>query len=125
MWRPSAPGSVIYNKIGEVQLQSDDQVTQGYNNFEATIILTGENRTEFQSGDVIGYHHPRRSRYQVKDISTNGYILYRFNESPAPSSVNLSAANGIHNYRQPLLQFTVGNNVFVNFIIFIYYIIIL
>ena len=115
---------MIYNKTGEVQLQSDDQVTEGYNNFEAAIILTGKNRTEFQSGDVIGYYHPRQSRYQVRDISTNGYILYRFNGSPAPSSVNLSTATDTHNYRQPLLQFTIGNNVFVNFIICITIIII-
>ena len=112
VWRPSSPGSVIYSKIGEIQLQSDHQVTEGYNNFEATIILTGKNRTEFQSGDVIGYYHPLQSRYQVRDVSTSGYVLYRFDGSPAPNSVNLSAANYTFNSRQPLLQITVGNYVF-------------
>ena len=99
---------MIYNKIGEVQLQSDNQVTEGYNNFEATIILTDNSRTEFQSGDVIGYYHPIQSRYQVRDVSTRGYVLYRFDGSPAPSTVNLSAANDMFDYRQPLLQITVG-----------------
>ena len=102
---------MVYNKTGEVQLQSDDQVTEGYNNFEATIILTGENRTEFQSGDVIGYYHPPQSRYRVWDVRTNGYILFRFDGSPAPNSVNLSAADAMFDCRQPLLQFTVGNSI--------------
>ena len=108
VWRPSSSGSVIYNKIGEVQLQSDNQVTEGYNNFEATIILTDNNRTEFQSGDVIGYYHPLQSRYQVRDVSTRGYVLYHFDGSPAPNTVNLSAASDTFDYRQPLLQITVG-----------------
>ena len=103
---------MLYNKIGEIQLQSDNQVTEGYNNFEATIILTGKNRTEFQSGDVVGYYHPPQSRYQVRDVPTRGYVLYRFDGSPAPNSVNLSAANRTFDYRQPLLQITVGKNCF-------------
>ena len=111
VWRPSLPGSRVYNKVGEVQLQSDDQVTKGYYNFEATVTLTSENRIEFQSGDVIGYYHPYQSRYQVKDASTRGYMLYRFDGSPPPNSVNLSAANDTFDYRQPLLQFIVGKYV--------------
>ena len=108
MWRSSSSNSRIYNKVDEVQLQSDDQVIEGYYNYEATVTLTDENRIEFQSGDIIGYYHPHESRYQIKDASTRGYILYRFDGSPAPNSVNLSAANDTFIYRQPLLQFTVG-----------------
>ena len=118
MWRPSSPGLRIYNKVDEVQIQSDNQVIEGYNNFEATITLTSENRIEFQSGDIIGYYHPHQSRYQIKDVSTRGYMLYRFDGSPAPNSVNLNAANDTFDYRQPLLQFTVGKISFVNFMIY-------
>ena len=119
VWRPSSPGSKIYGKIGEVQLQSDNQVIKGYYNFEATIALIGKNRIEFQSGDVIGYYHPRRSRYRVKDIFNSGYMLYRFDGSPASNSVNLSEANFTYDSRQPLLQFTVGKIiVLLNFIVY-------
>ena len=119
VWRPSSPGSRIYSKIGEVQLQSDNQVTNGYYNFEATITLIGEHRTEFQSGDVIGYYHPRQSRYQVKDIFNTGYMLYRFDGSLASNSVDLGEANFTYGNRQPLLQFTVGKIIILlNFIVY-------
>ena len=100
---------MIYNKVGEIKLQSENQVTEGYNNFEATIILTGEKRLEFQPDDVIGYYQPPQSRYQVLDVDTVGYVLYRFDET-SPNTLNLSEANRILNKRQPLLQFTFGKN---------------
>ena len=100
---------MIYNKTGEVQLHSENQVTQGYNNFEATIILTGEKRLEFQPGDVIGCYQPPQSHYRILDVDTMGYVLYRFDETSPPNMLNLSEANQTLN-RQPLLQFTFGKN---------------
>ena len=112
VWRPSSVGSTIYNKIGEVQLQSDDQVTGSGNRQTANITLTGNNTIEFQSGDVVGYYHPSNTRYSVRDISTTGYVLYRFDGSPVPNSVNLSNTDAIGgNSRQPLIQFTIGTEI--------------
>ena len=110
MWRPSSVDSTIYNRIGGVQLQSDEQVTTGSNGFlEANIILTGNDTIEIQSGDVVGYYHPPDVRYQVRDIFTDGYILYRFIGSSVPNSVDLNNRNGtVPNPRQPLIQFTIG-----------------
>ena len=110
MWRPLSTNSTVYNKTGEVQLRSDDQVTGSRNNRVANIILTGNNTIEFQSGDVVGYYHPPQSRYQVRTIRTDGYVQYQFNESPAPTSVDLNNADSddIDNERQPLIQFTIG-----------------
>ena len=99
---------MIYNKVGEIALQSEYQVTEGYNNFEAIIILTGEKRLEFQTDDAIGYYQPPQSRYRVLDVDTMGYILHRFDETSPPITLNLSEANQILNNRQPLLQFTFG-----------------
>ena len=101
---------MIYNKVGEIQLESEYQVTEGYNNFEATIILTDEKRLEFQTDDVIGYYHPPQSRYRVLDVTTMGYKLYRFDETSPPNTLNLSEASQTLNNRQPLLQFTFGKN---------------
>ena len=79
VWRPSSTHSIIYNKIDEVQLPSDDQVIRGSNNYwEVNINLTDDNRIEFQSGDVVAYYHPPDAHYLVKDIQTDGYELYRF-----------------------------------------------
>ena len=112
MWRPTSVDLTVYNKTGEVHLQSDNQVTTGSSNFlEANVTLTGNNTIEFQSGDVVGYHHPSNARYQVRDINTTGYVLYRFNGSPVQNSVNLSNSNAIGRYRQPLIQFTIGTEI--------------
>ena len=108
MWRPSSAGSTIYNKTGEVQLQSN-QVTGSGTYRTANIILIGNNIIEFQSEDVVGYYHPSDSRYLVRDISTAGYVQYQFDGSPAPNSVNLSNYDAIGGTsRQSLIQFTVG-----------------
>ena len=112
VWRARSAGSTIYHKIDEVKLPADDQVIRDSNNYTGvTINLTGNNRIEVQSGDVVGYYHPRNARYRVRGISiasTDGYVLYRFNGMPTSNSVNLSEADRRLNYRQPLLQFTIG-----------------
>ena len=108
VWRLA---STVYTKIGEVQLQSDDQVTGSGDYRTTNTILTGNNTIEFQSGDVVGYYHPPNARYRVRTIRTDGYILYQFNGSPS-TSVNLSGANDNDNKRQPLIQFTIGKCAF-------------
>ena len=111
VWRPSSAGSTVYNKIGEAQLQSDDQVIIGSNKFhETNITLTGNSTIEFQSGDVVGYYQPPQSRYQVVNTQRfgNGYVLYWFDGSPATNSIDLSERNFIRDSYQPLLQFSIG-----------------
>jgi len=112
-WRQSSPGSTKYTRINTVQLQSN-QVTTGSGGFlEANIPLSGDDRIEFQSGDVIGYLNPRNFQYTIRDIPTEGYDLYRFDGSPANTSVNLKNADNVSNNRQPLIQFTIGKYIFV------------
>ena len=115
-WRAVSVGSTLYNKIGEVQLQSDDQVTLGrsneYGEANITLPITGNNTIEIQSGDVVGYYHPPDARYQVRTNQTDGYMLYRFNISSVPTSLNLSDADQNNNNRQPLIQFTIGKYIF-------------
>ena len=106
VWRPSSVGSTMYNKIGEVQLQSDDQVTGSGNYRTANIILTGNDTIEVQSGDVVGYYNPPNIRYHVRTIQTDGYILYQFDGSS--ESVDLNRGRS-RDERQPLIQFTIGN----------------
>ena len=108
VWRPSSTNPTSYNKIGEVQLQSDNQVTGSGNYRTVNIILTGNNTIEFQSGDVVGYYHPSNSRYRVRTIRTDGYRLYQFDGSPVPTSVNLNDADHNDNNMQPLIQFITG-----------------
>ena len=106
MWRAASINSTIYNKIGEVQLQSDGQVTGSDDYRIVNIILTGNNTIEVQSGDVVGYYHPPDACYRVRTIRTDGYILYQFDGSS--ESVYLNNNTGSNNNRQPLIQFTIG-----------------
>ena len=111
VWRPSSVGSTVYNKIGEVQLQSD-QVTGSGDYRTANITLTGNNAIKFQSGDVVGYYHPPDARYRVRTIRADGYRLYRFDDPSVPTtSVDLNEADNDNNNRQPLIQFTFGTYV--------------
>ena len=105
VWQVVLVDSRVYNKTGETRLQSDDQLIAGVSGLpEANIILTGTNRMEFQSGDVVGFYHPPSVRYQVVTIPTNEYRLYQFEGSS--DSVTL-VGEGESN-RQPLIQLTVG-----------------
>ena len=105
VWRRESTGSTMYNKIDEVQLPSDDQVTRVNFFLVANINLTN-NAVEFQSGDIVGYYHPPDARYRVRTIQTDGYTLYQF--SGSSESVDLNNNNANNNNRQPLIQFTVG-----------------
>ena len=105
VWRPPSVGSTIYNKIGEVQLQSDDQLSVVNNVTRIAIItLTGNDTMEVQSGDVVGYYHPSDARLRVISRRTDRYRVYEFIGSH--ESINLN--NNITNDLQPLIQFIIG-----------------
>ena len=109
VWRPASVGSTIYNKIGEVPLQSDDQLSEVNNIFQtATIDLTGNNTIEVQSGDVVGYYHPPDARLRVLSGITVGYRVYEFSESHKSVDLNITLFNNTNFHRQPLIQFTIG-----------------
>ena len=107
VWRPVSVGSTIFNKVGEVPLQSDDELSEVSNFTQiATIVLTDNNTMEVQSGDVVGYYHPLQSNYQVRALSTEGYRIYQFIGSS--ESVELNNYVDIDDNRKPLIQFTIG-----------------
>ena len=110
VWRlSSAPSTQLYNLIDEVQIQSSHLSTQ-LKYQEANIPLTGNNRIQFQSGDVIGFYNPSDSRYEIRDIRTPGYVFYTFIGSTA-TSLDLSNADSTPMGRQSLIQFTLGKYV--------------
>ena len=108
IWRPTSTDPYVYNKTGEVRLPSCDKVTENILSIE----LTGNSAADFQSGDIIGYYHPHDSYYLVTHINnTNGYKLYLFDQTPQNFAVaNITKAIEVEEWKQPLLQFTVGMN---------------
>ena len=107
IWQPTSTDSCVYNKT-EVILASFDQVTENI----LSIQLIGNSATDFQSGDIIGYYHPRGSCFLVTHInSINGYKLYLFGQPLENFAVvNITKAIEVKEWKQPLLQFTVGMN---------------
>ena len=110
VWRAASNGSTVYNRIGQIQLRSDSQVTRPNNGYRVANIVLTNNKIEVQSGDVIGYYHPLVPRYRVLTIPTDGYVLYQF--SGSPESVSRSNIIQNDNNRQPLIQFTIGRCAF-------------
>ncbi|XP_065900392.1 uncharacterized protein [Dysidea avara] len=105
IWRPSS--SVTYDRVDQVQIQAT-QLTRpppkGW--LEANIPLTGSNRLQFQSGDVIGFYHPPDFSHEIRTTRTDGYVLHQFVGTYA-SSLALGDANNTFDNRQPLIQFEI------------------
>ena len=112
VWQSVSVGSTIYSKVGEVQLQSEDQFTlASWRTQIATIILTaGDNAIEVQSGDVVGYYHPPDARFSVITRETDGYTLYQLSGSSESIDLNSDVEND--DRQQPVIQFTIGKYVF-------------
>ena len=107
VWRPLSQDSTIYSKIAQVQVDKSHIVELTY--VEAIIPLTGNNRILVQSGDVIGYYHPRNARYRVRTIETAKYVLYEFtDDGSTATSVNLKHTSDRYGLRQPLIHFALG-----------------
>jgi len=107
VWRPSSPGSNIYSKIAEVPVTDND--TDKLTFLEAKIVLTGTQRIPVQLGDVIGYYQPPDSRFQVRSMETDGYVLYTFvMDGFYVKAVDLSKADYRAPQHQPLMLFTTG-----------------
>ena len=99
--------SFYYSKVAEVPVTDDD--TDKLTFLEAKIVLTGTQRIPVQLGDVIGYYQPPDSRFQVRSIETDGYVLYTFvMDGFYVKSVDLSKADYRAPQHQPLMLFTTG-----------------
>ena len=73
-----------------------------------SVSCTGNDRIEFQSGDVIGYHHGSTARYRLWNIENNQYTSYRRTGRSNPlSSFNTNDAND-NLKQQPLIQIMYG-----------------
>ena len=114
VWRATSVGSTMYNKISQVQLP------RGVTSVAATATFDlNDNTIDIQSGDVVGYYHPNESRYRVRDIQTEGYVLYQFIGSHETVDLNNSNIASDDN-RQPLIQFTIGKYIFNSYMIMVY-----
>ena len=124
VWRPSFLGSTLYNRVGQIALRESDvtefivnittntvNITTNTSYYLVNMSLTGGERIEFQSGDVMGYYHPLSPRYRVyNDPEANNYVTYGLDNDTGPTETfNISDSSvSQHNNRQPLFAVNFG-----------------
>ena len=110
VWHPTS--STEYTRVhAECALTASSDISimtdiRGEEYHLGTVSCSGNNRIEFQSGDVIGYLQGVPARYVVWSVNTNGYISYyaNLNKQP-PESINADISNlDSVNSNQPLIQ---------------------
>ena len=110
VWRPSFLGSTLYNRVGQIALRESDvtefivNITTNTSYYLVNMSLTGGERIEFQSGDVMGYYHPLSPRYRVyNDPEANNYVTYGLDNDTGPTETfNISDSSVTQHNRQPL-----------------------
>ena len=106
VWRPSGSN---FSRISQYQIV-DHNIIEMTNYTLASVSFTGANRTEFQSGDVVGYYLPDSPRYTVWNIHTPGSISYAIS-ADNPLSIFSTNNSNVEADRQPLIQVTFGETI--------------
>ena len=116
IWRPSSPGSDVYNRIGQVQVTSGNfNGIPFFTAYYSTIVLlTNNDRIEFQSDDVIGYYQPSNSQREIWNIETNGYTSYSNNVNSPGTTFDINNVDYMDGQRQPLIEIMFGKNQFLS-----------
>ena len=75
VWHPASP--TRYTRVvTECALTESDISNMRDAYYLGNVSCTGDNRIEFQSGDVIGYYHSNEVRYRLWNIETMRYTSY-------------------------------------------------
>jgi len=116
-WRPSPPGSDIYIRVNQVQTSTGMFIRtgtlQGY--YVTNISLTGSNRIEFQSGDVIGYYQPNDPQRRISSTETSGYTSYSNSANSPATIIDISDVDNVEPDRQPLIEILFGKKAYILF----------
>ena len=110
VWHPTS--STEYTRVDTECALTDSDISvmkdNGDDYYLGNVSCTGNNRIEFQSGDVIGYRHGSEVRYRLWNIGNNQYRSYRRTGRSNPlNSFNINNANDDLN-EQPLIQVMYG-----------------
>ena len=111
VWHPTS--STEYNRVdtGCALTASDISVMMNRSGgvyYLGNVSCTGNNRTEFQSGDVIGYHQSSAVRYQLWSIESNEYTSYQHDVNSPLNTFVISNDNQSDSNKQPLIEVMYG-----------------
>ena len=108
VWHPTS--STAYTRVATECPLTESVISRMRNGNEyylGNVSCTGNNRIEFQSGDVIGHYHANEVRYRLWNIETIRYTSYiRYENNP----LNTFSINSVDDSqtRQPLIQVLYG-----------------
>ena len=98
----------LYNRVNTLCALTGSNIINMGDYYLGNMSCTGNERVEFQSGDVIGYYHANAVQYRLWSTNTTGYTVYQRDSNSGPlDSLNINAGNEIDN-RQPLIQVMFG-----------------
>ena len=109
VWHPTS--STVYTRVDTECLLTESVISRMRNGDEyylGNVSCTGNNRIEFQSGDVIGHYHANEVRYRLWNIGTMGYTSYSRDEGSPLDTFNINNVDD-SGIRQPLIQVLYGN----------------
>ena len=112
MWRPSSPGSTVYNRIAQVQ--TTGEITIDFNHFFFNLSIPNSSDFEFLPGDVIGYYQPSSPRRRIWSIPTSGYTSYSNNANGPTTTIDISNVDNVEPSRQPLIELSFGKQIIIN-----------
>ena len=72
------------------------------------VTCIGDNRIEFESGDIIGYYQSNEVLYLVWNIITTGYTSYFRDEGSPPNMFSTNTESDVTETWQPLIQVIYG-----------------
>ena len=104
VWRPSSPGSSVYNRVSRAQLLGQLLTVNNY--YIGNFVLGSP--VEFQPGDVIGYYQSSSPFFTIWNIETSGYTSYSNNANSPATTINISDVDNVENDRQPLIELFYG-----------------
>ena len=108
VWHPI--DSRVYTRVDtECPLTANDisrMTAMGDEYYLGNVSCTGDNRIEFQSGDIIGHYHSNEVRYRLWNIETMGYTSYSQNHNNPPFTFDINSADDT--IVQPLIQILYG-----------------
>ena len=108
VWHPTS--STVYTRVDTECALTDDDISRMRNGEEyylGNVSCTGNNRIEFQSGDVIGHYHANEVRYRLWNIGTVGYTSHVRDEDNPPNTFSINSVDDSQT-RQPLIQVLYG-----------------
>ena len=110
VWRPLNTEQTMYHIVNTYTLSINDDIGRRERYYLADISFTGNDRIEFQSGDVIGYQHRSKACYTVWSNEATSYISYSVNDiNDDTIKVNINGSSMMINHNlQPLIQVDFG-----------------